>query len=310
MADSPRPQADPSCGDSSPASHTVAGSHGDPAEPDFPGPPDPRPGPRRNGLGTAAVTLAALGLIILAFLGVVGSTGPARVLFWTAGILVATALALGILGARQVKQGYADNRGRCLTGAVLGGLATVWCLNGAVAATNLFHHVSCQAGQVQTTSASGAGPGTSSSPTTGFHTTWCFRNGVQATVSAPEPYTPRTPQDDSQSGTPGDKRTLAAQVTIRNGSTNIVNLEEFLGISAKDADGKTADPVFDGEDHSSGVGKTLLLPGMTKVITRGFALPPSAAKSMGVEVTLNLPADRKGLWSGPEESAWWSGRVR
>ncbi|MEU8780505.1 hypothetical protein [Streptomyces sp. NPDC048637] len=290
----------------------MAGSRGGPAEPDFPGPSDARPRPRRNGngLGTAAVTLAALGLFILAFLGVVGSTGPARVLFWAAGILVATALALGILGARQVKQGYAGNRGRCLIGAVLGGLATVWCLNGAVAATNLFHHVSCQADQVQTKSASEAKPGTSPSPTTGFHTTWCFKNGVQATVSAPTPYTPRKLKDGSQSGTPGDKRTLAAQVTIRNGSTNIVNLEEFLGIGAKDANGKMADPVFDGEEHSSSVGKTLLLPGMTKVITQGFALPPSAAKSMAVEVTLNLPADRKGLWSGPEESAWWNGRVR
>lgn len=188
----------------------------------------------------------------------------------------------------------AASRPRCLTAAVLGGLATVWCLNGAVAATDPFHQVSCQAGRQRATA---------------FGTTWCFKNGVQVTVSAPKPYTPRTTESGGPSGyTPGN-RTRAVEVTIRNGSTNMVDLEEFLSIGATDANGRTAQAVFEGEDHSRGLGKTLLLPGMTKMKTQGFALPPSAAKRMGVDVSLNLAADRRAVWSGPDESALWSGRV-
>ncbi|MCF3142044.1 hypothetical protein [Streptomyces platensis] len=302
MADSPKPQAGAPCGDASP----LADSRGGPAEPapDSSGPPEPRPRPPRNGLGIAALTLATLGLLILAALGVVGAAGPARILFWVAGLCVTTALILGLLGARRAKQGYADHRAKCLTGAALGGLATVWCLNGAVAVADPLHQVSCRPSQPQakTSAATGGSPAN-------FHTTYCFKNGVQATVSAPKPYTPRHMEHDWQRGyTPGN-RTMAVEVTIRNGSTNVVDLEEFFGIAAKDANGRTAEAVFEGDDHSRGPGKTLLLPGMTKTVTQGFALPPNASKSMGVEVSLALAADRRAVWSGPDESAWWSGRV-
>ncbi|MEU8686478.1 hypothetical protein [Streptomyces sp. NPDC048611] len=273
--------------------------------PDSPEGAVPRPEPQRKGLGTATVILAVIGFVILAFLGVVGTAaGPARLLFWVAAIIEITALALGILGARRFKRGYADKRGRCLTGAVLGGLATVWCVNGAVAVTDPFQQVPCQAEQSTTKPSSQAKSG---SPAVKFRTTWCFRNGVQATVSAPEPYTPREVRD---SGYTQGNRPVAVQVTIRNGSTNIVNLHEFLSLGAKDAHGRAADPIFEGEDHSSGVGETLLLPGMEKEITQGFALPPSASKRMSVEASVALAADRRSLWTGPGESAYWSGRVR
>ncbi|MCL6299509.1 hypothetical protein [Streptomyces kronopolitis] len=182
-----------------------------------------------------------------------------------------------------------------------------------MAATDPFQQVSCQADQQR-----GDKSGTSFSPKpksaaapgsgpVGFGATWCFKNGVQVTVSAPKPYTPHTMEPGGQSGyTPGN-RPRAVDVTIRNGSTNIVDLDEFLGIGAHDANGRNAEAIFEGEDHSRGLGKTLLLPGMKKVMTQGFALPPSAAKRMDVEVSLNLAPDRKALWSGPDESARWSG---
>ncbi|GAA5608965.1 hypothetical protein CP981_34370 [Streptomyces platensis] len=303
MADSPKPQAGAPCGDASP----LADSRGGPAAPDSdsPGPSAPRPRPPRNGLGIAALTFAALGLLLLATLGVVGAAGPARILFWVAGLFVTTALVLGLLGARRAKQGYAGHRAKCVTGAVLGGLATVWCLNGAVAVADPLHQVSCRPSQPQSKTSAATG----SSPAS-FHTTYCFKNGVQATVSAPKPYTPRQMKHDWERGyTPGN-RTVAVEVTIRNGSTNVVDLAEFFGIAAKDANGRTAEAVFEGDDHSRGLGKTLLLPGMTKVVTQGFALPPNASKSMAVEVSLALASDRRAVWSGPDESAWWSGRVR
>lgn len=203
--------------------------------------------------------------------------------------------------------------------AVLGGLATVWCLNGAVAVADPLHQASCRPAQwpsKPSSEAAKAGASRSPSPEqktasapgsspASFHTTYCFKNGVQATVSTPKPYTPRPMKHDWERGyTPGN-RTMAVEVTIRNGSTNVVDLEEFFGISAKDANGRTAEAVFEGDDHSRGLGKTLLLPGMTKTVTQGFALPPNASQSMGVEVSLALAADRRAVWSGPDESAWW-----
>ncbi|MEU6084025.1 hypothetical protein [Streptomyces sp. NPDC047108] len=271
-------------------------------------PPGHRP-LSRTTLGQASVILAGLGLTILVFLGVVGANGPARALFWVAAFLVTAALALGLDGARRLKRGYADRRSRCLTGTVLGGLATVWCINGAVAATDPFHHVSCRPAHVDTAPSTEETAEGSPSSTAEFGTTSCFENGVQATVAAPEPSTPHEMRNEGQRENPGDDRTVTVHVTIRNGSTNIIDLEEFFTIGAKDADGRTAEAVFEGEDHSSGLGKTMLLPGMKKVITQRFTLPPSAAKSMAVEANTALPQDRRGAWSGPDESAWWSGRV-
>ncbi|WP_433859727.1 hypothetical protein [Streptomyces kronopolitis] len=315
MPDSPTPQTEPSSGENHPSSPAAPGSDAGSAAPASHGPPAPLPRSRK-GWATGPLVLAGLGFAILAFLGVVGSAGPARLLFWVATVLEITALALGVLGARRVKQGYGNTRGRYLTGAVLGGLATVWCINGAVAATDPFQQVSCQDKQSHTksqddpshtTSSSGAKAGSPTSSTVSFRTTWCFKNGVQATVSTPKPYTPRAMNDGSDTQ---EHRAVAVQVTIRNVSTNIVDLGEFLSLGAKDADGRMAGPIFQGGDHSRGVGKTLLLPGMEKEMTQGFSLPSSAAKSMSVEASLSLAADRKSMWTGPSESAWWSGRVR
>jgi len=288
MADSSEPQAEPACGDIPPPSPTAPAegcAGGGPAEP---GPPAPRSGPSRNGLDLAALIAAALGVVILIVLGVVG---PIRPLFWTAGVFGATALVLGILGARRAKQGAVGNRGRALTGAVLGGLATAWFVNGVAVAADPFDEVSCRAGPLR------------------FQTTRCFDDGLQVTVSAPKPYTPRK-MGPSSTDYPVGSRTVSVEITIRNGSTGIVDLENLWSIGGKDANGHQATPIWEGDDLSRGLGHTQLLPGMTKVMTQGFALPPSAAKSMGVEVSLVTPPDVGIGWNRRNDNAWWSGPVR
>lgn len=289
MADSSEPQAEPACGDTPPPSLTEGCVGGGPAELKSPGPPAPRSGPARNGLDLAALVAAVLGVVMLIVLGVVG---PIRPLFWTAGVFGTTALVLGILGARRAKQGAVGNRGRALTGAALGGLATVWFVNGVAVASDPFHEVSCQAGPLR------------------FQTTRCFDDGLQVTVSAPKPYTPHARGGEPIGGYPPGSRAVSVEITIRNGSTNMVDLENLWSIGAKDANGHQATPIWEGDDLSRGLGHTQLLPGMTKVMRQGFALPPSAAKSMGVEVSLVTPPDVGIGWNRRNDNAWWSGPVR
>ncbi|SEE74514.1 hypothetical protein SAMN05428943_5935 [Streptomyces sp. 2314.4] len=288
MADSSEPQAEPPCDGTPPPSPTEGCVGGGPAGLKSPGSPAPRSGPSRNGLDLAALIAAVLGVVILIVLGVVG---PIRPLFWTAGVFGAAALVLGILGARRAKQGAVGNRGRALTGAVLGGLATVWFVNGVAVASDPFHEVSCQAGPLR------------------FQTTRCFDDGLQVTVSAPKPYTPRK-MGQSSTDYPVGSRTVSVEITIRNGSPNMVDLENLWSIGGKDANGHQATPIWEGDDLSRGLGHTQLLPGMTTVRTQGFALPPSAAKSMGVEVSLVTPPDVGIGWNRRNDTAWWSGPVR
>jgi len=75
---------------------------------------DGRPAPR-NGLGTAALVLGILGLL----LSIIPAIG---VLF---GVLGLVAVVLGVIGLRRVKRGQATNRGAALTGIITGVLAIV-----------------------------------------------------------------------------------------------------------------------------------------------------------------------------------------
>lgn len=61
----------------------------------------------RNGMGTAALVLGIIGLVLLCAYGV--------------GIILAViAIVLGVIGLRRVKKGVATNRGMALIGVVLG----------------------------------------------------------------------------------------------------------------------------------------------------------------------------------------------
>ncbi|MFG3115513.1 hypothetical protein ACGF4C_14005 [Streptomyces sp. NPDC048197] len=177
-------------------------------------------------------------------------------------------------------------------------MATAWFLNGAMVTTNAFQQVSCAA------------------PTAGdgqlrYDSTRCFEDGLQVTASSSTPYTPSEEERQRQDSNMRDKHIVSVQITIRNGSTGILDTEELYSIGAKDAHGRTADPLFEGDDHSSGLGRTLLLPGMKKVITQRFALPLNAASHLEVGVDFARAADnRTWLTTLHNESAVWSGPPR
>ncbi len=265
--------------------------------------------PPRNAFGAAALVLAVLGILGL----IVGSV--VAPLFWAAGALTVIAVVLGALGTRRAKRAGTDNRATAVTGAVLGALATAWFLNGALVTTNAFPQVSCAAPQ-QSPASPGANTGTSASTADGggplgYDTTRCFEDGVQVTASAPEPYALGKEQRRRQDADAQGKRIVSVQITIRNGSTSVLDLDEFYSIGAKDADGRQAQALFEGDDHSSGLGRTLLLPGMKKVVTQRFALPPNAATRLDTEVEFARAADRRTwLTAQGDERVGWSGPVR
>lgn len=253
----------------------------------------PRARPPRNGLGIAALVLTVLGIIGL----IAGPVLPA--LFWAAGALTATATVLGVLGARRAQRAGAGNRGTAVTGAVLGAMATAWFLNGAMVTTNALQQVSC------------AAPTAGGGQQLRYDTTRCFEDGLQVTASSSKPYTLGKEEQRRQDSNTRGKRIVSMQITIRNGSTGMLDTEELYSIGAKDAHGHTADPLFEGDDHSSGLGRTLLLPGMEKVITQRFALPPDAANHLKVGVDFARAADhRTWLTALHNESAVWSGPLR
>lgn len=90
-----------------------------PPSPDTPPPPLPAPGTPdlppaptdaaapRNGMGTAALVLGIIGLVLACAFGV-GT------------IFAIIAIVLGAIGLKNVKKGVASNRGSALAGTILG----------------------------------------------------------------------------------------------------------------------------------------------------------------------------------------------
>ena len=93
--------------------------------PPYPTQPGPPPGQgaagyptgtrRRNGMGTAALVLGVVGMVLVVL-----------ILFAPLGAFLGLlAVLFGILGIMRVNQGVADNRGQAVAGLVTGGLALV-----------------------------------------------------------------------------------------------------------------------------------------------------------------------------------------
>jgi membrane-bound ClpP family serine protease len=92
-----------------------------PPDPTQPGPPAagygsyPPARPRRNGIGTAALVLGILGLVlvVLIFFAPLGA------------VLGLLAVAFGVVGIIRANRGEADNRGQAVAGLVTGAAALV-----------------------------------------------------------------------------------------------------------------------------------------------------------------------------------------
>jgi uncharacterized membrane protein len=86
-----------------------------PVPPTGAGPAGYQPSRLRNGMGTAAMVLGILGLVlvVLIFFSPLGA------------LLGLLAVAFGVVGVMRANRGEADNRGQALTGLVTGAVALV-----------------------------------------------------------------------------------------------------------------------------------------------------------------------------------------
>jgi uncharacterized membrane protein HdeD (DUF308 family) len=84
--------------------------------------------PRRNGMGTAALVIGVVALVLVVL-----------ILFAPLGAFLGlVALVLGIVGLVRANRGQADNRGQALAGLVTGALALMFAASiGAFFATNV-----------------------------------------------------------------------------------------------------------------------------------------------------------------------------
>ncbi|MHA6803403.1 DUF4190 domain-containing protein [Salinifilum ghardaiensis] len=162
----------------------------------------------RNGLGTAALTLGIIGLV-LAFIPIIGFFG------FLLGVL---ALIFGIVGGLRTRKGQATNSGVAWTGLGLGAAAIVvsTAVFGGFAVSldeELNGGRSAEAGSTQTASPGNGGQKGNESTTLSFGESHTWQGGETVTVSTPTEYTP----DNEFLAAPEGKRYASVDVTIRNG---------------------------------------------------------------------------------------------
>lgn len=165
--------------------------------------PQPAPVQPRNGMGTAALVLGILGLL-LAWIPIIGFIGF---------ILGALAIALGIIGIVRAGKGRATN-------LVVAGIGTGLGVVAVILSTVVFGlfatAVNEQINAPGTVVGTGITQGDQAAPTMiafGQGHTWS--GGETATVSAPREFTP----DNQFLQAPSGKRFVSVDVTVKNGTS-------------------------------------------------------------------------------------------
>lgn len=263
-------------------------------QPQQPFAPDQTPGVRsaRNGLGTAALVLGIIGSV----------SGLIPFFFWMAGILGLIALVLGLAGRGRVKRGEAANKGVTTFGAVLGLLALILSVVGAVITFKVVDDAVDEINKAAAPSSSApAGPGAAEDEPTAEKTedapaeepvgealeerdTAVYDDGLEITVGNAAAYTP----DAYAAGHTKGNRAYKVSVIVENKTKEkfdavLVSVDARAG-----EDGVSAEQIFDGKVGEGFTGT--VLPG--KKITVQFAFDtPADAKNLTVEVSPGLEWD-------------------
>ncbi|WP_406000383.1 DUF4352 domain-containing protein [Streptomyces sp. NBC_00829] len=245
----------------------------------------------RNGLGTAALVLGIIGTL----------AGLIPFFFWLSGILGLLALILGLSGRGRVKRGEAANKGATTTGAILGLVALILAVVGAVITFKLVGDAVDEINKATSNATSSKEPaagsnakaaGDTSGATKGADPTdkpeatdlleagdtSIYDDDLKVTVSQATAY---TPGEFAAGHTKGNKAYLVT-VVIENAGK-----EKFDGaLLAADArtgkDGAKAERIF---DEKAGRGLTeSLLPGKKATLTFAFDTPADA-RTLTVEVS-------------------------
>ncbi|MFI9492878.1 DUF4352 domain-containing protein [Streptomyces halstedii] len=262
-----------------------------PPQPQQPYAPPHAPGtrPARNGLGIAALVLGIIGTL----------SGLVPLLFWLAGILGLIALILGLSGRGRVKRGEATNKGVTTFGAVLGLVALVLSVVGAVIMFKAVDDVVKDIDKKLSGSSASAKPGGGSedspkdsgkgeekdsgkggadSGTLEGRDTAAYDDGLEVTVSNAAAYTP----DAYAAGHTKGNRAYKVSVVIENKTKKKYD-SVLASVDARaGADGVNAEQIFDGTVGEGFTGT--VLPGKKVTVQYAFDAPADA-KNLTVEVS-------------------------
>ncbi|MGP3632269.1 DUF4352 domain-containing protein [Streptomyces sp. 24-1644] len=267
-------------------------------QPQQPFAPDQTPGVRsaRNGLGTAALVLGIIGTV----------SGLIPFLFWLAGILGLIALILGLTGRGRVKRGEATNKGVTTFGAVLGLLALILSVVGAVITFKAVDDAVDEINKASSGSSATADPGATKDEPAPEKTddatdapadeeeppadlleerdTAVYDDGLEITVGNAAAYTP----DAYAAGHTKGNRAYKVSVVVENKTKEkfdavLVSVDARAG-----EDGVSAEQIFDGKVGEGFTGTVL----SGKKVTVQFAFDtPADAKNLTVEVSPGLDWD-------------------
>ncbi|WP_432249219.1 DUF4190 domain-containing protein [Streptomyces sanyensis] len=252
--------------------------------------PGPAPAQARNGLGTTALVLGIIGLLI-AFV---------PLLFWLGGILGLLALIFGLVGLGRAKRGEATNKGVAVAGTVLAaltlvasvfmGIVTVMAVDEAVDEINK----AVEAGAPKEATAAAEEPADATGGTEGeapavdetlaAGDSVIYDDDVTVTVSAPKAY---SPSEFAIGHTSGNK---AYQVTvvIENAGTEKFDSTLTTADARAGKEGVEAEQIFD--DTVGGGFDGTIAPGKKATVVYAFDAPADA-KTLTVEISPGISYD-------------------
>ncbi|MEU0133502.1 DUF4352 domain-containing protein [Streptomyces sp. NPDC006296] len=263
--------------------------HTQPPQPQQPYAPEQIPGtrPARNGLGTAALVLGIIGTV----------SGLVPFLFWLAGILGLIALILGLAGRGRATRGEATNKGVTTFGAVLGLVALVLSVVGAVLTFKAVDGVMKEVDKAVAEASASAEPATADGADDGAaggtegadailraDDSAAYDDGLEITVGAPVPYT----AGEFAVGHTRGNRAYVVSVVIENKSGEKFDTT-LVGVDARAGeDGVNAEQIFDDEVGEGFTGT--LRPGRKMTAKYAFDAPADAA-NLTVEVAPGIDWD-------------------
>ncbi|MFF7204799.1 DUF4352 domain-containing protein [Streptomyces sp. NPDC008141] len=251
----------------------------------------PAPAPARNGLGTAALVLGIIGTV----------SGLIPFFFWLAGILGLIALILGLAGRGRVKRGEAGNKGVTTTGAVLGLVAMILSVVGAVLTFKAVDDAVDELNKAATGTTASKEPGAAKGDGAAKDTakddakgnkgaglaagdSAVYDDGVKITVSAPKAY---KPSEFAAGHTEGNKA-YEVTVVLENGGSKKFDATLVTPDARAGKDGVPAEQIFD-DKVGTGFSGTVL-PGKKSTVRFAFDVP-AAAKDLTVEVSPGFTYD-------------------
>ncbi|WP_329229694.1 DUF4352 domain-containing protein [Streptomyces sp. NBC_00111] len=250
-----------------------------PHQPQQPYVPAQPPGtrPARNGLGISALVLGIIGTV----------SGLVPLLFWLAGILGLIALILGLAGRGRAKRGEATNKGVTTFGAVLGLVALILSVVGAVLTFKAVDDAVSDFDKALTESSASAKPaadgGGAAGGTEGKDDVLrggdsaAYDDGLEITVGTPSSY---TPGEFAVGHTKGNSAYTVSVVIENKGKEKFDGALVTVDARAGE-DGVDAEQIF---DDKTGEGFTgTVLPGKKVTATYAFDTPADA-ENLTVEV--------------------------